>query len=147
MPCDGRCCDLHEVPLTDQDVQRLAEHTGRSVADFTERTPDGWVLLRGAGVDPDGCVFRGTVVFEGRAVPACTVHEARPEACRTYPFVLREDGTKTRVVARDGSCPFRDGFEPPAGIEGRLVGLWDRLRAERRARQAELPATTGAPPV
>lgn len=127
------CCDLHEVPLLDQDVDRLAAFTGRTPDEFVDDA-DGWRLLRGAGTEPGGCVFFGAVTVAGRTMNGCTVHDGRPSACRTYPFVLRRGADGAPIVGRDEACPYRNGFPTPPGIKQQLTRLWDQLAGEREAR-------------
>jgi Fe-S-cluster containining protein len=136
VPCDARCCDAAEVPLLGSDIERLTEATGWDPERFVEVTPDRWQVLRGTGLD--GCVFRGSVEIDGAPITStpitgCTVHEARPEACRSYPFVLRTDD-KDATLERDAFCPFAEEFEAPAGGAAALVDLERRLEEERRER-------------
>lgn len=126
--CPAPCCDLHEVPLLDTDIDRLVTATGLPIHRFVEAT-DGWRLLRGAGVSDEGCVFKGAV-GDGKG---CTVHTARPAACRTYPFVL-DDGGHAR---RDDHCPHTRDFTAPPRIDDDLRGLQAALEAEREMRRRE----------
>lgn len=101
--CDrcSKCCKEHRVPLTLADLNRLVAHMpslGQSslwveLLDPTEvdilgepesllHLREGRRLLALAHRTPaDGCVF----LAEG----GCSVHEARPSSCRTYPFETR----------------------------------------------------------
>lgn len=129
-PCDARCCDAFEVPLLETDIRRIEERTGRARSAFVEDTPDGWRVLSGTGLD--GCVFRGAVTVAGRSVTGCTIHDARPEACRFYPFVLREGPQGAPEAVRDSLCPFANGFAAPDDAARRLADLERRLEEERR---------------
>ena len=132
--CDARCCDLHEVPLLESDIGRLTAATGWPRERFVEAS-DGWILLRGAGVDDAGCVFIGTVHPDGRPLRGCTVHGARPAACRTYPFVLKRGGARPRIE-RDDACPHARAFPVPDDAARALADLWRNLEEERRGRGA-----------
>lgn len=78
----GTCCRWSgSVLLTDEDITALAQRTGLTEEEFIDRhtrlAPHRIGLaLRDA---PDGaCLF-----LEGSR---CSVYEARPEQCRTFPF-------------------------------------------------------------
>ncbi|MBW3584049.1 MAG: YkgJ family cysteine cluster protein [Euryarchaeota archaeon] len=126
--CPAPCCDLHEVPLLDADIERLVGATSLPAESFVEAS-DGWRLLRGAGVADDGCVFKGDV-GDGKG---CTVHKARPAACRTYPLVLADDGH----ARRDEHCPHTHAFVAPPEIGADLRALQARLESERGRRVEE----------
>ncbi len=79
---DGRCCVSRGrygyVYLSFNDRRRLASHLGLSLAQFTSQyviKEDGMYQLRYTGRD---CPF----FHENR----CSVYEARPWQCRTWPF-------------------------------------------------------------
>lgn len=102
--------------LLESDIRRLAEE-GFPAERFSEHENNHLYLGKG----PDGCVFqKGTV---------CTVHDHRPLACRTYPWV-DDEGT----VRRDPFCPHGDEFDPPPDIEATLRDLVTRLEVEQHAR-------------
>jgi hypothetical protein len=66
------------VYLEGDDEARLAEHLGLPPAEFRERyaaLDDGHLVLR---MDQPACPFLSGA--------ACTVYEARPRQCRTFPF-------------------------------------------------------------
>ena len=126
---------MHEVPLLDADVERLANATGRVPNAFVDED-DGWRLLRGAGTGT-GCVFFGTVQTERGDFRGCTVHAHRPTLCRTYPYVLADGPTGHPVLSRDRAvCPAASLFPAPPGILEHLVGVERQLEEERAARQA-----------
>lgn len=119
--------------MLDEDVTRLQAATGRTVDTFVDEA-NGWRLLKGAGTAPSGCVFFGKVDIDGRTMNGCTAHDARPAACRTYPFVLRRDHAGVPIIGRDDACPHRNAFDMPATIREHLTTLWQRLRDERDQR-------------
>jgi Fe-S-cluster containining protein len=80
----GQCCTSHGeygfVFLTKEDRQRMAKHLGLSLSNFTKKycgRTDGNYHLIEDGVNFD-CLF----LKDKR----CTVYEARPTQCRTWPF-------------------------------------------------------------
>ena len=101
----GNCCTRPDgrVRIAEDDIAALAAASELSPSGFRSRWlvpgPDGDSLLK---LGPDGaCPF---VAFEsGRA--SCSVYEARPEHCRSFPFwpELAEDGPALREAAR--FCP------------------------------------------
>ena len=98
---DGKCCRNHGrhtyVYVSFNDRRRLAVHLNLSTPEFTKRftqAADGMVHLK----DPDrDCPF----FAENR----CTVHEARPGQCRTWPFW--KENMHPKVWERDvmAFCP------------------------------------------
>ena len=79
----GRCCtgDPGTVLVSDPEIARLAALGGfterRFREDYTRALGDRRVVLRER--EDGACVF-----FDARQ--GCTVYEARPRQCRTYPF-------------------------------------------------------------
>jgi Fe-S-cluster containining protein len=78
----GHCCtsrgEYGYVYLTRDDRKRMAEHLEMPLADFYDKhceVTDGHMHLKGPDKD---CAF-----LEGKR---CTVYEARPTQCRTWPF-------------------------------------------------------------
>jgi len=108
--CQGctHCCREYRVYLTEDERQRLAALDWSGQTDLVDRVP---VVREGTWWSPryrlrqhaDGrCVFLGET---GR----CRIHErfgadAKPFACRLYPFVLSPAGNDWRVGLRF-SCP------------------------------------------
>jgi len=81
-PDCGKCCTRHGeydyVYLEGDDVQRLAAHLGLTVREFRDRwtkRDDGHTILKMEG---PACPF-----LDGTR---CTVYEARPHQCDTFPF-------------------------------------------------------------
>lgn len=130
----GACCRGPEpgyVLVSEAEVERLAAHLGVPVAEvgrrYLRRLADGELaLLEKANLD---CIFweddRG-----------CSVYEARPDQCRTYPFW-------PEVVASEATWE----AERPA-CEGIGRGkLYPRAAIERLARNegATRPGARGGP--
>ncbi len=83
-PDCGKCCTQQEregsVFLEPEDIERLAKHLGMTSRAFaTEYTTSDYGELELAIVENGDCRFLDL----GR----CTVYEARPSQCRTYPFL------------------------------------------------------------
>ena len=79
----GNCCRNHGeyswVYVNDEEQAALARHLGVTTAELVERWCEedrGWVVLR---MDRPACPFLGED-------NGCTVYEARPTQCRTWPF-------------------------------------------------------------
>ncbi len=99
----GKCCTSHGeygfVFLTTEDRQRMADHLGLGLVAFTRKYCDrsnGVYHLKEDGKNPD-CMF----LKEKR----CSVYEARPIQCRTWPFwpdVMNAKTWKKEVVT---FCP------------------------------------------
>src|SRR5580704_6522129 len=99
----SRCCHGKLIPLTPYEVARLAEHLGTTTTETLER----WTTRGGSALAsrPDGgCVLLGE--------QGCSVHPARPLACRLYPL--------GRSIAPDGSERFAEVEPHPetAGVYG-----------------------------
>lgn len=96
-PCQrsGECCrGRGRTPVSETDLIRLARHLGLGPEDaklaYLNRDPDGFSLKCKNPVLTDAeCVFLRAIPDPERAgkeLPACGIYEARPEACRTWPF-------------------------------------------------------------
>lgn len=104
--------DFSEIVLTPNDVTRLRRHGS---AHFMEYKSDGTFRMR---VHPDGTC---TAFLNG----LCSIHPARPEVCRAYPFYV------DMFVGLCGitSCPgFGEGWTP-------LENLQEETEAARRMYQ------------
>jgi len=81
----GDCCRVRDgydcVYLYDEDIGPLALALGLEVDEFLDRYAFvdelGWTRLK---IDTDACPFLD------RAENTCSVYEARPLQCRTFPF-------------------------------------------------------------
>ena len=95
----GKCCTSHGefgfVYLTKEDRQRFADHLGLSQGEFKKRHCDETNSIWHLKEDPKkpDCMF----LKEKR----CSVYEARPAQCRTWPFwpdVMNAKSWKTEVA-------------------------------------------------
>lgn len=111
VPCFrcGVCCERWSPELAPADVERLARFLALSADDLLARfarayPPGGTHVLRH---DEAGCVFL-TRNGDGRAT--CSVHPARPEACRAWQAGLE------RPECRDGLARMGEGLLPVADL-------------------------------
>ena len=100
-PDCGRCCTRHGdydyVYLERDDVRALASHFEMSATEFRRRhtrKDEGHTVLR---MDGPQCPF-----LEGSR---CTVYEARPRQCRTFPFWPENLKTRRRWESLATFCP------------------------------------------
>ena len=105
----GRCCTETIVPVTDSDVKRLMKHTGKKAQEIVRffgtadvEWTDGdesWIHTT------DGNRFLALIKAQNRCQfldddNRCTVYEARPMTCRTFPLqiILNEAETKIENI-------------------------------------------------
>jgi uncharacterized protein len=99
----ANCCRQATAVVTERDAARLARFLRISQAQFwteytVESEEEGRILRR---TEEAGCVF-----LEGTA---CTVYDARPDACQRFPHVVRGAGSIAsrmwQFVDRATYCP------------------------------------------
>ena len=83
--CPGYCCSYPLIPLTKRDVERLAKHFDLDFEDarvkFTkEDSGDKYAMRRKADK-----IFGRICRFFDTEKRRCTIYEARPSTCRSYP--------------------------------------------------------------
>ena len=83
--CPGYCCSYPLIQLTKRDVERLAKHFDltfeQAKAKFTvERHGRKYSIRRKADQH-----FGRTCTFFDTEKRCCTIYEARPSVCRSYP--------------------------------------------------------------
>ena len=88
--CPAYCCSYPRIPVQASDVERLARHLGltaeATARKFTKKGEDpGEVVLRHQPDRVYGTICR----FLDTETRRCTVYDARPEICRTYPGTNR----------------------------------------------------------
>ena len=99
----GKCCTSHGefgfVFLTKEDQKRFAEHLNLSVREFRKKYCDEtrgiWHLKENK--DQPDCMF----LKEKR----CSVYEARPNQCRTWPFWPEVMNAKAWKLEVESFCP------------------------------------------
>lgn len=80
--CRAYCCTVYErVQITERDAKRLASHLRIKPGAFFRKYTFGDRLLARKDDTPEGkaCVFLDTDTRR------CTVYEARPDICRSWP--------------------------------------------------------------
>ena len=86
LKCPAYCCSYQHIPVTDDDISRLAEHYGLTFEaarrKFSKRgDEDSPRVLRHKEDEHFGSICR-LIDTETRN---CTVYEARPSICRDFP--------------------------------------------------------------
>lgn len=88
--CPSYCCSYPRVPIEDADIVRLAEHFGltseAAALKFTRKGEEPGERILRHRPDP---VYGTACRFLDRKTRQCTVYEARPGICRTYPGTCR----------------------------------------------------------
>jgi Fe-S-cluster containining protein len=83
--CPGYCCSYPRIEVKDADLARLARHFGLETAQaekrFTRWYEPGGRILKHRKDEIYGSICRFFDTTERR----CTVYEARPKVCRSYP--------------------------------------------------------------
>jgi uncharacterized protein len=82
--CPGYCCSYGLIPVTDRDLSRLAGHFGISEAAAEVRFTkiiDGEVGMR----HRKDRVYSSICMMFNQEKRCCSIYEARPAICRTYP--------------------------------------------------------------
>lgn len=93
----GACCRENIVPLTDEDIDRLAGGVRLPVLDFRRRH------VKSFDTDPQAMDAHPCEFLDGRR---CSVYESRPQACRDYPYL--DGDVRSRMIMileRAGTCP------------------------------------------
>lgn len=117
----GECCRLYWVPITHKDLYRIHKATGLDPLDFAAHVPKDAVGEWGvpAFLLSDGrahylvlkkrldgfCIF--TKLKDGHFI--CTIYEARPIACRFYPYVY-VPGDVVKFELAEGAAKFCPGI-------------------------------------
>lgn len=104
----GTCCSVPVVPVTDGDVRRICERTGRKASSFVrfyspsemdfDSESDVWIRFsygkRALGLKRknDACFF-----LNDRKL--CDIYDSRPMTCRTFPYMVEFDENDLPVKA------------------------------------------------
>ena len=93
--CGGRCCRLPcKALLLPKDIERIAKFTFRE--DFYTKWRNLYTLRQ----------RRGRCIFHDVSTGLCSIYQARPLDCKTYPLTYRIDElTKEVTWHLDRSCP------------------------------------------
>jgi Fe-S-cluster containining protein len=103
----NRCCHNKAIRVTPYETLMLARHIGLSTTDFiSAHTEAGGTILRSR--DNGDCGFLGE--------RGCTVHPARPLACRIYPLARWVDADGTESFGHLAPHPQTDGVYGRGGI-------------------------------
>ena len=82
--CPAYCCSYDQIELKELDIRRLAKHLDLDREVFLKRYTkqgDELPILR----HHKDKLYGTTCVFLDSKTRRCTVYEARPNVCRTYP--------------------------------------------------------------
>jgi Fe-S-cluster containining protein len=97
------CCGDTEVRtrrilVLKLEAERISKKTGKSIADFADRTVGSEPYAYEMRKDTSGkCVFLRN--------NTCSIYRIRPLICTFYPFELRPTGTNTFVFSYTDECP------------------------------------------
>ena len=145
----GNCCRDLRVPLTEADLRRLVDATGKPAAEFVDWLPTAAVDLTGEPgslvvLDHDQRrVLMALAHREGAcaslgADERCTVYSARPASCRLYPFAPsfgRRGGLRRLRLLSGTQCDYaRDGDNDPHALREADLERW----AEHRTYLAQI---------
>ncbi len=95
----ANCCRSLQIVVDDKDIERLSKHLGVTPAQFSRR----YVQIATDStkhLEKTPCSFLG-------ADNRCAVYEARPQACRDFPY-LHTPGFRTRtlmMIDNSATCP------------------------------------------
>jgi Fe-S-cluster containining protein len=149
----GRCCAKKSIKLNPFEIAMLAKRRGISTTELMVlATDENAPVLR---TKQDGfCIFY-------QAGPGCTVHSARPLACRLYPLgmhrqrdaitysqlephpqtegIYGDSGTVADFIAGQGVAEYTEGLEAYLTLIKDLYGAWS-AKSENKV----LPSATDA---
>ena len=94
------CCRETVMPITATEASRLSRRTGLSEDQFCSKDDSGIRRLLN-NQNTKACVFLATSSDLPTAPGICTVYDARPLGCRTYPVILDEQD----LAILDDLCP------------------------------------------
>ncbi len=117
----GTCCHGKDIRITPWELARLAQARGLAPRDFRERcTEDAGTRLR---LGAPG--WRGLAACS-QYDPAggCTVHAARPLACRLYPLGREVQGGEIRIIHEGTVFPCLDGCPDVAELPRLTVAAY-----------------------
>ena len=136
----GTCCHGKDIRITPWELARLARARGIPPRAFREQfTEDAGTRLRLAAPGWRGLPACG--LYE--PTHGCSVHAARPLACRLYPLGREVQGGEVRIIHEGGSFPCLDGCPevstlPALTVEAYLDGQGAEPFAQARDAYLEL---------
>jgi hypothetical protein len=90
--CRGTKMDENLVMIGPAEIEDIATATGSRPEDFSQPYPEKMQIPGGGSITFEWCLKRtteGCIFLDGTR---CTAYASRPWICRTYPFMLSEDG-------------------------------------------------------
>ena len=123
----GRCCQNEgEVWMDSDEFADLTLHLQKSplavLNEYVEMVENGWVKIKSGDRvrNKEGNLLDDRCIFLGEDGKACSIYEARPIQCRTYPFwpklIMTPEGWDKEGVVPD-DMPGRH-WSPDGGCEG-----------------------------
>ena len=82
--CPGYCCSYELIPVNNRDLARLGRHFGITAAAAERRFTKTVDDERAMRTRKDH-IYKATCTFFDQEARHCTIYEARPQICRTYP--------------------------------------------------------------
>ena len=117
------CCRETVMPITATEASRLSRRTGLSEEQFCSKDDSGIRRLLN-NQNTKACVFPATSSDLPTAPGICTVYDARPLGCRTYPVILDEQD----LAILDDLCPYISEFDEPTEDDAlRLLNFESKL--------------------
>ncbi len=110
----GRCCRDLEVPLRDEDIERI-ESLGYSAWEFVDYEKAFYRGDKFLGYAIKKNPVTDECVFLDPETKRCRIYHNRPLACRLYPFVFARHGESMEIYIRED--PFCQGVNHPDGEE------------------------------
>ena len=100
--CQGRCCtgESGYIYVTKSEIESIAELLSLEVNEFVSE----YLFKKGYKYSIKEREFNGSYecIFYDRETNGCTIYDARPSQCKTFPFW---DYYKTRVEELKLECP------------------------------------------
>jgi Fe-S-cluster containining protein len=114
----GNCCRNTLVCITDGDIRRIVDGTGKSPRDFVRfythdevavaRNDQLWVKFDGGKAVMGLRAVRDHCIFLDNETNRCTIYEQRPLTCRDHPFriTFSDNGAIEKIsLSRIVKCP------------------------------------------
>lgn len=97
----GKCCNLDAVMIFPDDIKTLSEHLGMTKKEFKNKYISVITHEKYTGIfkHKKPCIFQNTETNK------CTIYEARPSICVSYPFnaiIIQETGLLNTIELPNG---------------------------------------------